>query len=209
MNRKKIWILVFVFVLVLAGAGIAYKNLDKFVDVDRLATVETTQGTQPTEDTQPAENTQPTQATTEETENQERPLAPDVTITDWDGKEVQLSAYFGKPMVLNFWASWCGPCQSEMPSFQKVYEELGDEVQFVMLNATGGRETLDSAMEFIREKGYTFPVFFDVSGAAAYTYGARSLPTTMFIDAEGRFVTYAVGAIPEEILREGIRMITE
>jgi hypothetical protein len=96
-----------------------------------------------------------------------------------------------------------------MPSFQKVYEEMGNEVQFVMLNATGGRETGDSAMEFIRGKGYTFPVFFDASGVAAYTYGTYSLPTTMFIDAEGRLVTYAVGAIPEEILREGIRMITE
>lgn len=203
MKQKKIWILVLAFVLLLAGAGIAYKNLDKFVDMDRLATVETTQSVRQTEDPQPS------QETAGETEEPERPAVPDVTITDWGGKEVQLSAYFGRPMVLNFWASWCGPCQSEMPSFQKVYEELGDEVQFVMLNATNGRETLDSAMEFIQENGYTFPVFFDVSGVAAYTYGAYSLPTTMFIDAEGRLVTYAVGAIPEEILRKGIQMITE
>ena len=193
MQQKKIWILILVFVLLLAGAGIAYKNLDKFVDIDRLATEQNTQQA-------PSENPQETE--------QENPQVPDVVITDWDGKEVKLSAYFGRPMVLNFWASWCGPCQSEMPDFQKVYEELGGEIQFVMLNATGGRETVESAMEFIQKKGYTFPVFFDASETAVYTYGAYSLPTTFFIDAEGRLVTYATGAISEEILRKGIGMIT-
>ena len=108
---------------------------------------------------------------------------------------------------MNFWASWCGPCQMEMPDFQAKYEELGSEVQFLMINMTGGRETLDSAQKFIAEQGYTFPVFYDTDSDAAVTYGAYSLPTTYFIDAEGNAVAQATGAINGEILQTGIDMI--
>ena len=118
-----------------------------------------------------------------------------------------LSDYVGKPVVMNFWASWCGPCQMEMPDFQAKHEELGSEVQFLMINMTGGRETLDSAQKFIAEQGYTFPVFYDTDSDAAVTYGAYSLPTTYFIDAEGNAVAQATGAINGEILQTGIDMI--
>lgn len=133
--------------------------------------------------------------------------APDFTVYDGDGNAVHLSDYVGKPVVMNFWASWCGPCQMEMPDFQAKYEELGGEVQFLMINMTGGRETLDSAQKFIAEQGYTFPVFYDTDSDAAVTYGAYSLPTTYFIDAEGNAVAQATGAINGEILQTGIDMI--
>ena len=133
--------------------------------------------------------------------------APDFTVYDGDGNAVHLSDYVGKPVVMNFWASWCGPCQMEMPDFQAKHEELGGEVQFLMINMTGGRETLDSAQKFIAEQGYTFPVFYDTDSDAAITYGAYSLPTTYFIDAEGNAVAQATGAINGEILQTGIDMI--
>lgn len=133
--------------------------------------------------------------------------APDFTVYDGDGNAVHLSDYVGKPVVMNFWASWCGPCQMEMPDFQAKHEELGSEVQFLMINMTGGRETLDSAQKFIAEQGYTFPVFYDTDSDAAITYGAYSLPTTYFIDAEGNAVAQATGAINGEILQTGIDMI--
>lgn len=133
--------------------------------------------------------------------------APDFTVYDGDGNAVHLSDYVGKPVVMNFWASWCGPCQMEMPDFQAKHEELGSEVQFLMINMTGGRETLDSAQKFIAEQGYTFPVFYDTDSDAAVTYGAYSLPTTYFIDAEGNAVAQATGAINGEILQTGIDMI--
>lgn len=109
--------------------------------------------------------------------------------------------------MLNFWASWCGPCQSEMPDFHEKYQELGDEIHFLMVKMTGGRETLSSAKAFISEKGYTFPVFYDKDSDAASTYGVYSLPTTYFIDAEGCAIAQATGAIDEDTLQRGINMI--
>ena len=110
---------------------------------------------------------------------------------------------------MNFWASWCGPCQLEMPDFQAKYEELGEEIQFLMINMTSGRETLETAQEFIAEQGYTFPVLYDTASDAAIAYGAYSLPTTYFIDAEGHAVAQATGAIDGETLQIGIDMIYE
>jgi thiol-disulfide isomerase/thioredoxin len=128
-------------------------------------------------------------------------------VYDGEGNEVHLYDYIGKPVVFNFWASGCGPCQMEMPDFQEKYLEIGEQVQFLMINMTGGRETLDSAKEFLREKGYTFPVLYDLDGEAAMMYAAYSLPTTYFIDAQGHAVARAVGAIDAATLQQGIDMI--
>ena len=115
----------------------------------------------------------------------------------------------GKPTVLNFWASWCGPCRSEMPHIQEAYERLGGEVSFVMINMTDGqRETQESAEEYMAESGWTFPIYFDSDYDAAMTYGAYSLPQTYFIDAEGRLIAAARGSMSAEVLQSGIDMIT-
>ena len=112
-------------------------------------------------------------------------------------------------MLLNFWASWCGPCQSEMPDFQKFYESHGDKVHFVLVNLTDGqRETLEVASTFIDSQGYTFPVFYDTSTEAAYTYGVYSIPTSYFINAKGEPIAQAQGAIDAETLQRGIDMIS-
>jgi AhpC/TSA family. len=97
-----------------------------------------------------------------------------------------------------------------MADFQEKYEEIGDEVQFLMINSTdGGRETVDSALVFIDEKGYTFPVFFDTKMSATTAYGGYSLPTTYFIDSNGNVVAGASGALSKEKLQTGIDMITD
>ncbi len=131
--------------------------------------------------------------------------APDFEVEDKNGNTVKLSDYFGKPIVLNMWASWCGPCQSEMPFFEEACKE-NDDIEFLMVNMTAG-DSKESADDFIKENGYTFPVFYDVTGEASYTYGASSLPMTFFIDKNGDMITYAVGAINSEQLKQGMDMI--
>jgi len=136
--------------------------------------------------------------------------APDFCVYDKDGNAVNLSDFFGKPIVLNFWASWCGPCKSEMPDFNEKYAEVGDEINFVMVNMTDGqRETVEIASAFIEQNGYSFPVFYDTESEAAITYSAYSLPTSYFIDADGNLVAQAIGAIDAATLQRGIDMITE
>ena len=186
-NKKILLILVLVFVLLIGGAYMLYDRLGQEVTPDQLAVQES-----------PAQS---------DTDEQTAVKAPDFTVYDREGNEVHLSDFLGKPVVLNFWASWCGPCKMEMPDFHEKYLELGDEVQFLMVNATGGRETKDSAAAFISETGYTFPVFYDLDSDASMTYGAYSLPTTYFIDAQGYAVAKATGAIDGTTLQQGLDLI--
>ena len=135
-------------------------------------------------------------------------LAPDFTVTDKDGNEVKLSDFFGKPIVLNFWASWCGPCQYEMPDFEEAYKELGEDVAFLMVNLTDGySETVSSAKSFLEGAGYTFPVYFDTLSEGAKTYQVYSIPCTYFLDRNGSLVTRNMGMITGDALRQGIDLI--
>ena len=140
----------------------------------------------------------------EKTENSSEPEktpAPDFTVYDAEGNPVNLSDFSGKPVVINFWATWCGFCVKEMPAFEKAAQEYGDEVVFMMINVTDGQsETKESAMEFIEENGYTFPVYYDTDLSATNVYGAYSLPATGFISSEGIFIGGQMGAMSEETL---------
>lgn len=134
--------------------------------------------------------------------------APDFAMIDYEGQSKDLHGFFGRPIVLNFWASWCGPCKAEFPDFQKAYEKYGDTVEFLMVNMTDGmRETKEKASAFVQDGGYTFPVYFDALQSAAYTYSVYSLPTTYFINASGELVAGAEGMLDAESLERGISMI--
>ena len=187
MKNKGLLILIVIFALVMAGAYVLYNTLGDSVDSDPPSDPGVNSGTQTTK---PAAL-----------------KAPDFTVYDQDGKAHKLSDYFGKPIVLNFWASWCGPCRSEMPAFEKAYQQLGSDITFLMVNATYDRETLSSANAYIQNSGYTFPILFDTKLDAAITYQVYSLPTTYFIDAEGYLVNHAIGALSESRLQKNLALL--
>ena len=147
-DRKTLVLLVLAFAIVLAGAYLLYDRLGSQYAPDQLA-VESTPV--PADTAESTADSGDTQQTAENAEAQ-RTAAPDFTAYDADGNAVQLSDYFGKPLVLNFWASWCGPCKSEMPAFQQAYEQE-DGVQFLLVNMTGGRETQADAEALLAQEG--------------------------------------------------------
>lgn len=188
--KKKITLAggILALILLLSGASILYNRMS--------------------EANLPVENTKPAETQASQEDEAEPMMAPDFIVLDREGAEVSLSDFIGKPVILNFWASWCGPCKSEMPEFEAAYQKYREEIQFMMVNLTdGSRETVETAAEYIAGEGYTFPVFFDTESDAAITYGATSIPVTYFVDAEGHLVAYGSGALSGEILQSGMEMI--
>ena len=135
----------------------------------------------------------------------DKDTAPDFTVLDGNGKEVKLSDFFGTPLVVNFWATWCGPCKNELPDFDTMAKEYQDQVEFIMVNMTDGyAETVSSVTAFLATNGYSFPVYFDTKAEAAMAYNANALPTTYFIDADGTIASYHLGMISADTLRQRI-----
>ncbi len=134
--------------------------------------------------------------------------ATDFTAYDENGNEISLSDYFGKPIVLNFWATWCGPCKSEMPHFDELYGIYGDRVEFLMVNLTDGtRDTVASAKSFVAENGYGFPVYYDTSYNASAAYNTYSIPLSVFINSEGKITRTYRGSMPKSTLQKYIEEI--
>ncbi len=127
-------------------------------------------------------------------------LAPDFTLQFADGTKTQLSDWQGQPVVLNFWATWCAPCREEMPEFVAAYDRYqGDGLVVVGINA---QESASQAAEFMGEFDMAFPVALDVRGDVQQLYNVRGLPTTVFIDREGRIVERWAGLLRASALEE-------
>ncbi|MBQ4590751.1 MAG: TlpA family protein disulfide reductase [Clostridia bacterium] len=152
----------------------------------------------------PPEETEPTE--------EEEVIAPDFTVLDADGADVTLADRLedGKPIVLNFWATWCGPCKSELPAFDKAAAEYADELTFMMINLTDGQvETVSGVKTFMEENGYTLPVYFDKKGSASGPYGASSIPLTYFITSDGVVAGGHMGSMSEETLYNYLGQLLE
>lgn len=197
-------ITVILFVGIIIAASVLYSDLS---EKNKGSNLQINEDAETCEDsTETSDNQSDETENTEETEL----LAPDFTVYDYDGNAYKLSDFTGKPVILNFWASWCPPCKSEMPDFEKAYNEYGDEIVFMMINLTDGeRETVDKGQEHIDNEGYTFPVYFDTEFSANYNYSTGSIPSTFFINAEGEVAAYAVGAIDYDTILVGMEMMYE
>ena len=199
MKNKVISIVLIIgLIAILGGAFVLYNYLGKQVEVN---------GVQVKEEAE--ELVEENVAESEEVEDESNyTKAYDFTVYDENNNAYKLSDFEGKPVVLNFWASWCGPCKSEMPDFEAAYQTYGENIQFLMVNMTDGyQETVSSAKNFIQATGYTFPVFYDSDTEAARAYSVYSIPTTYFIDSDGYIIAWGSGALSAENLQEGINYI--
>ena len=117
----------------------------------------------------------------------EKVKAKDFVVYDENNKEVKLSDYKGTPVVLNFWASWCPPCKSEMPVFNEMSNKYSkDKIAILMINLTDGeQETMSTAQQYIKDNEYSMKVLFDRKMDAANKYNVSSIPRTIFIDKDG------------------------
>ena len=138
--------------------------------------------------------------------------AKDFVVYDENLNEVKLSDYLGTPVVLNFWASWCPPCKSEMPTFNEMSKKYSkDKVAILMINLTDGeQETISKAQKYINDNNYDMKVLFDKQMDAATKYNITSIPRTIFIDKDGYIAKdNQAGVISEEELEMQIKLLIE
>ncbi len=124
--------------------------------------------------------------------------APDFTLSDTGGNLVSLSDLKGKGVILNFWATWCGPCRQEMPLLQKAFEDHGDEGLVVVGVDVG--EQAEPVQAFFKELGLTFPALLDADQEISRLYRVYGLPTTFFLDRQGVINYVLVGPADQALL---------
>ena len=137
-------------------------------------------------------------------------LAPDFHLTTFAGDSYTLSDFRGKPILINFWASWCPPCRTEMPAIQRVYDEFQDRGFTVLAVNTTYQDDLGDAITFAQIRKLTFPILLDRDASVANLYDVRSLPTTFFVDPQGIISEVVIGGpMSEALLRIRAEQIME
>lgn len=135
----------------------------------------------------------------------------DSTVYTETGAPLSLSTIAaGKPLVINFWATWCPYCIQEMDDFQAIYNDYGNSVSFAFIDCVDGqRETVESGARWMREQGLTLPAYYDTSYEAVRDFGASSLPTTVVVGADGEILAVSVGAIDPTRMRNALDALLE
>jgi len=127
-------------------------------------------------------------------------LAPDFTLTTLSGESITLSDLQGQAVLVNLWASWCGPCRAEMPAMQVVYDRYREQGFHVLaVNATN-QDSLSSAQAFVKEMGVSYPILLDINGEVSAMYQLRALPSSFFISPDGRIREVIIGGPMAEAL---------
>lgn len=123
--------------------------------------------------------------------------APEIRLNDLDGRTVSLSQFRGRPVLIDFWATWCQYCRAEMPYMQAVYDQYKDQSSLVLLSVNI-QESAAQVQEFMKSNGYSFPVLLDTQGTAAGDYNVRGLPSHIFIGKDGIIKDVSSGAFPSK-----------
>ena len=209
MNAKQKWIMgaVAFFLLLVIGA-FGYQELQKEAERQREMELAKQEEDMSAEDTS-GETTEDENQSQEETA--EYADAPDFTVWDQEGTQTSLKEILeGKPAVINFWTSKCPPCREEMPDFEELYQELKDQVQFIMVYGIGCMgETEESGRAYVEEQGFSFPVYYDKEMDAVITYGIQAFPTTYILNSNGELVTGGSGMISKATLQELLNEVVE
>lgn len=191
MNKKGLFVAIICFVGFLAIAYIGYNSLSPSYSQKNI-------------DSQ-VDNSQSKDSNNSSAKYKEE----DFVVYDENLNKVKLSDYIGKPVVVNFWASWCPPCKEEMPLFNEISSKYKQgQLVVLMVNMTDGqRETINTAKKFISDNNYNMNVLFDKDSTAAISYNIDSIPRTLFIDKNGYIIKDQEGEITKAELDDHIKSL--
>ncbi|ALF09268.1 thiol-disulfide oxidoreductase ResA [Parageobacillus thermoglucosidasius] len=131
--------------------------------------------------------------------------APDFTLKNLHGTEQTLSDFRGKGVFINFWATYCPPCEKEMPYLEKAYQQYKEKgIEILAINAAGPTRLVH---QYIARKKVTFPILLDRDGLVVEQYQVQNLPTTFFINSKGEIVDKVSGELTKEKIEEGLKLI--
>lgn len=200
MNKKLLWGIV-LSMLIIAGGVLFYSSVSKEPETVKEDITDNEEELDKEEIV--IEDTQEANEVTADIAKGE--LAPDFTLVNLDGKEVSLSDYKGKTVLVNFWATWCGFCDMEMPDLNKLDKENDD----LVVLAVNVMEEKDIVQEYINEGGYEFEVVLDSDGAITRNYLVSGFPTSYFIDKEGVLLGGVPGMLTYDQMNEILDSIKE
>ncbi|MFA1822883.1 TlpA family protein disulfide reductase [Virgibacillus oceani] len=132
-------------------------------------------------------------------------MAPDFGLETLDGEEVHLSDYQGERILLNFWATWCGPCREEMPDIQRLFEDKN--VTVLGVNLTYSEGSIETVTDFVSQYKLEFPVLLDENSSVSQLYRIQPIPTTYMIDSNGKIQYKAFGAMDYEWMVQELEKI--
>ena len=137
-------------------------------------------------------------------------LAPDFQLMDLNGQNVVLSELRGSPVLLNFWATWCGPCKVEMPLIQEIHEDSDWSEQGLVMLAVDGGETASKVQDFMNANGLSFTALLDNNNSVFKNYNIRAIPTTFFIDKKGIIKVVKMGTFrSREQIEDSLKQLVD